>query len=311
MRLSVLHETVYHYQPAVETAQHLAHLQPCDTVCQRTSSFALDVNPAPANIANRIDAFGNHQAYWSLARTHDQLRVLARSEVCTRSLADQKAIQTWEAVREHFRYRSGQSGDAQVCYVFGSHHVPLHETFANYARPCFPTGRPLQEAAIALMRQIHREFTYVSQSTNIHTPAREALQTRRGVCQDFAHILIACLRSLGLAARYVSGYVLTRPPPGQPQLVGGDASHAWASVYLPECGTSDSSGWLDLDPTNDRYGWASPGEDYVQLAVGRDFADVSPLRGVLNGGTSHTLKVSVTVAALAESVSARDQTRQG
>lgn len=151
---------------------------------------------------------------------------------------------------------------------------------------------------MALMRRIHEEFTYASQSTDIHTPALQALQDRRGVCQDFAHILIACLRSQGLAARYVSGYLLTHPPEGQDKLIGSDASHAWASVYIPDLANSPSGGWLDLDPTNNRLGWASPGEDYVQLAVGRDFADVSPLRGVLLGAGSHTLEVGVTVQAV-------------
>jgi transglutaminase-like putative cysteine protease len=154
------------------------------------------------------------------------------------------------------------------------------------------------QAAQALNARMHRDFHYETASTDINTPALEALQARRGVCQDFAHILVACLRSLGLPARYVSGYLLTQPPPGQARLVGSDASHAWASVYVPELVNHPSQGWLDLDPTNDRCGLASPGLDYVRLAVGRDFADVSPLRGVLQGAGSHTLQVAVTVAPL-------------
>jgi transglutaminase-like putative cysteine protease len=149
-----------------------------------------------------------------------------------------------------------------------------------------------------LTARMHQDFRYASASTDINTPALQALDQRRGVCQDFAHILVACLRSLGLPARYVSGYLLTEPPAGQPRLVGSDASHAWASVYLPDLAAHACQGWLDLDPTNNRTGWASPGEDYVRLAVGRDFADVSPLRGVLQGGGTHTLEVAVTVAPL-------------
>lgn len=298
MKLRILHDTTYRYSPPVETAQHLAHLQPRATACQEIGSFSMSVEPAPGRITTRMDAYGNHQACWSLAQAHDVLRVVACSEVFTHALPELSSTQSWEAVREHFRYRSGQAGDAQTCFVFGSHHAPVHEPFATWARPCFTPGRPLREAAVALMRKIHSEFTYASQSTDIHTPALQALQNRRGVCQDFAHILIACLRSLGLAARYVSGYLLTHPPEGQARLVGSDASHAWASVYIPELAGTDSGGWLDLDPTNDRHGWASPGEDYVTLAWGRDFADVSPLRGVLQGGTSHTLEVGVTVAPL-------------
>jgi transglutaminase-like putative cysteine protease len=142
------------------------------------------------------------------------------------------------------------------------------------------------------------DFAYESQSTEVNTPALVALTQRKGVCQDFAHILIACLRSLGLAARYVSGYLLTLPAPGTVKLKGSDASHAWGAVYVPDLPPGQR--WVDLDPTNDRAGWLSPGEDYVTLAIGRDFSDVSPLRGVIHGGASHTLKVGVTVEPVAE-----------
>jgi transglutaminase-like putative cysteine protease len=201
-------------------------------------------------------------------------------------------------VREHFRYRGGQAGDVHSRFVFGSHHAPVHEAFLAYARPSFSPGRALMQAAQELTARMHRDFRYETASTDINTPALQALQARRGVCQDFAHILLACLRSLGLPARYVSGYLLTQAPAGQARLIGSDASHAWVSVYLPELANHASQGWLDLDPTNDRTGLASPGLDYAQLAVGRDFADVSPLRGVLQGGGAHTLNVAVTVAPL-------------
>jgi transglutaminase-like putative cysteine protease len=171
--------------------------------------------------------------------------------------------------------------------------VPRQAEFAAYARPIFTPGRNLLEAAINLMHHMFIDFTYESQSTEVNTPALEALVQRKGVCQDFAHIMIACLRSLGLAARYVSGYLLTQPAPGTVKLRGSDASHAWCSVYVPDLPVSNR--WVDLDPTNDRAGWHSPGEDYVTLAVGRDFSDVSPLRGVIHGGASHRLKVGVTV----------------
>jgi len=179
----------------------------------------------------------------------------------------------------------------------------VHEAFRTYALSSFMPGRPLMQAAQELTARMHRDFRYQTASTDINTPALEALQEKRGVCQDFAHILVSCFRSLGLPARYVSGYLLTQPPPGQPRLVGSDASHAWASVYLPELANHPSQGWLDLDPTNNRCGLASPGEDYVRLAVGRDFADVSPLRGVLQGGGTHTLEVAVTVSPLQVPVS--------
>jgi transglutaminase-like putative cysteine protease len=303
MRLAITHETRYSYSPAVQTAQHVAHLQPADTPCQKVLSHSLHVEPA-AHVLHNVDAYCNHRAYWALNNPHDGLLVRACSEIETSEIEQAKATQSWESVREHFRYRGGLPADVNNGFVFGSHHAPVHEAFLGYAQSSFTPGRPLMQAALELTARMHRDFTYASQSTDINTPALEALENQRGVCQDFAHILLACLRSLGLPARYVSGYLLTQPPPGQPRLVGSDASHAWASVYLPELASHACQGWLDLDPTNNRTGLASPGLDYVRLAVGRDFADVSPLRGVLQGGGEHTLDVAVTVAPLDASLSA-------
>ena len=299
MRLAITHDTRYRYSPSVQTAQHVAHLQAADTPCQTVLSHRMEISPEASSVQHSIDAFMNHRAYWALTHPHEGLSVRAYTEVETHAipaLTPSSAQQSWETVREHFRYRGGQAGDVHAGWVFGSHHAPVHNAFADYAQNSFTPGRPLLLAAQALTARMHRDFHYETASTDINTPALEALQNKRGVCQDFAHILVACLRSLGLPARYVSGYLLTRPPPGQPRLVGSDASHAWASVYVPELASQACQGWFDLDPTNDRCGLASPGEDYVRLAVGRDFADVSPLRGVLQGGGSHTLEVAVTVA---------------
>ena len=294
MRLDITHDNRYRYVPQVQTAQHVAHLQPADTPCQKVIGHWMQVEPQ-ALVLHSIDAFLNHRAYWALMHPHEGLRVLARSQIETHTIDAASSSRSWESVREHFRYRSGQAGDLHSGFVFGSHHAPVHEAFLAYALVSFTPGRPLVPAALELTARMHRDFHYAPSSTDIHTPALEAMRLQRGVCQDFAHILVACLRSLGLAARYVSGYLLTHAPPGLPRLVGSDASHAWASVYLPELASHACQGWLDLDPTNNRTGWASPGEDYVRLAVGRDFADVSPLRGVLQGGGSHTLEVAVTV----------------
>ena len=299
MHLAITHETRYSYSPAVQTAQHVAHLQPADTPCQQVLSHSLQVEPA-ATVQHSVDAFCNHRAYWALTKPHEGLLVRAHSEVKTSAIEPATSAQSWESVREHFRYRGGHPADVNNGFAFGSHHAPVHEAFAAYAHSSFTPGRSLLSAAVELTARMHSDFTYATQSTDINTPALEALQAQRGVCQDFAHILLACLRSLGLPARYVSGYLLTQPPPGQPRLVGSDASHAWAAVYLPELASHACEGWLDLDPTNNRTGLASPGLDYVRLAVGRDFADVSPLRGVLQGGGEHTLAVAVTVAPLHE-----------
>ncbi len=297
MRLAITHETRYHYSPAVQTAQHVAHLQPSNTPGQQVLRHDMHIEPH-APVQHHIDAFLNHRAYWALTQPHEGLMVRAYSEIETLPVPPATATQSWESVREHFRYRGGQAGDVHSRFVFGSHHAPVHEAFLAYARPSFSPGRALMQAAQELTARMHRDFRYETASTDINTPALQALQARRGVCQDFAHILLACLRSLGLPARYVSGYLLTQAPPGQARLIGSDASHAWVSVYLPELANHASQGWLDLDPTNDRTGLASPGLDYAQLAVGRDFADVSPLRGVLQGGGAHTLNVAVTVAPL-------------
>jgi transglutaminase-like putative cysteine protease len=297
MRLAITHDTRYRYSPQVQTAQHVAHLQPANTPCQQVLSHWMHIDPE-AQVQHHIDAFLNHRAYWALTHPHDGLWVRAHSEIDTRAIPMANANQSWESVREHFRYRGGQAGDLHSGFVFGSHHAPVHAAFLAYAQGSFKPGRPIMQAAQDLTARMYREFRYESESTDINTPALEALCAKRGVCQDFAHILLACLRSLGLSARYVSGYLLTEPPPGQARLVGSDASHAWASVYLPELATHACQGWLDLDPTNNRCGLASPGLDYVRLAVGRDFTDVSPLRGVLQGGGAHTLEVAVTVAPL-------------
>jgi transglutaminase-like putative cysteine protease len=174
----------------------------------------------------------------------------------------------------------------------------LRPEFFEFARANFTNGRPILDAAIDLMRRIYSEFHYVSRSTDINTPALEALTKREGVCQDFAHILIASLRSIGLPTKYISGYILTTPAPGQPRLIGGDASHAWVSIYVPRIdpdGQLCPGTWCDLDPTNNRWGYGTPGEDYIHLAQGRDYSDVSPIRGVIHGGADHKLKVAVTV----------------
>jgi len=301
MDLRITHETRYDYAPAVETAQHMAHLQPLDTPCQQLLSHILTITPQPGQCSQTPDVYGNHRTFFSLQTPHTTLCVVADSVVRTYPPDPAPSSITWEAVRERFRYRAGGPWDAAADFMFASHHVPRHDNFAVYAQPSFTPGRPLIDAARDLMTRIHTDFTYASQSTEVNTPALVALAQRKGVCQDFAHIMIGCLRALGLPARYVSGYLLTQPPPGQARLIGSDASHAWVAVYLPDLpGAQEGHGWYDLDPTNDRSGWGTPGEDYVTLALGRDYADISPMRGVIHGGGRHTLSVGVTVAPLDE-----------
>lgn len=293
MKLQISHDTVYDYSPAVETAQHMLYLTPLESATQQLLAHRIELNPQPANIRVVKDVYGNSRSFFSLQVAHLQLRVQAISLVLTQPSHIPVSTISWEAARERFRYSASASFDSANEFVFASPMVPRQGEFAQYARASFAPGVSLLEAAIDLMHRIHREFSYESQSTEVNTPALHALNQRKGVCQDFAHIFVACLRSLGLAARYVSGYLLTLPAPGMVKLRGSDASHAWASVYIPDL--PEGERWVHLDPTNDRAGWHSPGEDYVLLAEGRDFSDVSPMRGVIHGGASHVLTVGVTV----------------
>jgi len=301
MKLQVTHHTRYAYTPAVETAQHMACLKPVNSSCQALLSHSLRIEPSPSQQLEQRDLFNNAQTFFSLQSPHETLDVISHSTVETFVPTTYASTIAWETVREQFRYKAGSAFDPANEFVFPSPYIKRHEDFASYARESFSPGMPLLEAAQDLMHRIHKDFTYESNSTEINTPALEALAARKGVCQDFAHIMIACLRSMGLSARYVSGYLLTHPAPGKERLIGSDASHAWVSVYLPDLpGASEGTGWWDLDPTNNNDGWGSPGEDYIRLAFGRDFSDVSPIRGVIHGGAKHTLTVAVTVEPIAE-----------
>lgn len=296
MKLQVTHETRYDYVPAVDTAEHLAFLQPLNNPHQLLLSHSLQISPEPAQLRHTLDVFGNPRSFFSFKVSHTQLQVVALSVVATSGSQPPESAISWEATRDGFTYRAGGPYDPAVEFQFVSPFAPRNAEFAAYARPSFAPGAPLLACALDLMRRIHADFTYESASTEVGTPALEALAQRKGVCQDFAHIMIACLRAMGLAARYVSGYLLTQPAPGTPKLKGSDASHAWVSVYVPDL--PQGARWCDMDPTNNRHGWHSPGEDYVTTAIGRDFGDVSPIRGVIYGGASHTLNVAVTVEPL-------------
>jgi transglutaminase-like putative cysteine protease len=306
MLLQVIHETRYDYTPAVENAHHVVHLKPASNARQQLVSHHLHIDPAPAQQREVVDVYGNLSTFFSFQSAHDRLRVVAESVVSTSppwNADELPASPSWERVREHFRYHATAAWDPAAEFLFASPCVPRDDAFAEFARPSFAAERPLAEAAKDLMQHIHRGMVYESLSTEVNTPALEALEQRKGVCQDFAHIMVACCRAMGLPARYVSGYLLTHPAPGQPRLIGSDASHAWASVYCPaatDTGEVDRVApgcWLDFDPTNDR----SPGEDYVTLATGRDFLDVSPMRGVIRGGARHALNVAVTVTPIDDS----------
>ena len=295
--LDVVHETRYDYAATVSLAHHLAHLQPLDDAHQQLLACTLDVDPVPAQHRDSRDALGNAQRHFSLLQPHDRLRVRAASRVRVwpRFAGLQPALSpAWDEVAGRLRYVARAPFLPEVEFAMPSPHVPRLEVLRDYAAPSLPAGRPVAEAALELMHRVHADFAYDSDSTEIDTPLAQVVEHRRGVCQDFAHLLAGALRMWGLPARYVSGYLLTRAPEGGGPMLGADASHAWVQVWCPgTTGVPDEgpgAGWLDLDPTNDLV----PGSGHVRLAVGRDYSDVTPLRGVIRGGGgSHTLSVAV------------------
>ncbi len=299
--LSVHHVTDYTYGAAVEWAHHTACLAPRETPWQRVAGWQLSIDPLPdawgiegvaldaSALAPHLrrDPWGNRHLSFGHARVHEELIVDSRFvvELQDRPAPDPNRGPAWEAVARGLRYRAGRGLQEADEFALASAYASPDEALAAYARRAFLPGRTLAAAGLALMHQIHADLRYLPHSTTVVTRAADALAQRSGVCQDFAHVFIAACRALGLAARYVSGYLLTRPLPGVPKLVGADASHAWVELWCPE------QGWLALDPTN-----AVPANlDHVTLAWGRDYADVAPLRGVLRGGGVATLKVGVTV----------------
>jgi transglutaminase-like putative cysteine protease len=291
MKLQIVHRTTYRYGETVTTSHHEARLAPRDTENQRALGHELTISPPPGARRRRLDYFGNRAVHFSLSEPHRALEVVATSrvEVDPVRAPAPGAAPAWESVRD--RLQTDRRRDVLGAYAmtFASPHVDLTPELVEYAAPSFAPGRPLLDAVRELVARIHADFRYDGEATDVSTPLLEVLQRRRGVCQDFAHFAIGCLRAHGLAARYVSGYLLTRPPPGRPKLVGADASHAWFSAFVPDLG------WIDFDPTNDLI----PSDEHVTVAYGRDFADVTPMRGVILGGGAHELSVAVDVDPVA------------
>lgn len=289
----ILHDTHYHYDSPVSLAQQLAHLWPRACAWQRCTAQQLQISPEPTSRRDELDVFGNPLTRLAFERPHDELLVNASLmiEVLPRPVLDFNQSPAWEDTRNALTY-SSQPLSPQILdacrYRFESPYVHLKRNFVEFSQSCFPPGRPLLLGVQALMEKIFSEFTFDAEATQVATPLVEVLERRRGVCQDFAHLMLACVRSRGLAARYISGYLLTQPPPGQPRLIGADASHAWISVFCPVLG------WVDFDPTNN----VQPALEHITLAWGRDFSDVSPLRGVILGGGNHDPEVRVTVMPL-------------
>ena len=286
----ITHTTSYEYHAPVTVSHHLMRLTPRALTRQRLLEHEIEVHPTPAATNQRIDYFGNDVTFATIERTHRQLSVISRSRVAVSPAFIPDAGETpgWETVRGLCRGDRTASVLEATEFTFASPLVPVEPVFAEFAASAFEPGRPILDAVTDLTARIHREFKFDPTATTISTPLAEVLEKRRGVCQDFAHLQIACLRALGLPARYVSGYLETVPPPGQSKLVGSDASHAWLSFFCP------GIGWMDVDPTNNLF----PSMQHITLGWGRDYSDVSPVRGVILGAGKHDLNVAVDVVSL-------------
>jgi transglutaminase-like putative cysteine protease len=285
MKYHVLHETLYRYESPVVLSQQLLHLTPRVLDFQALEEHQVAIEPRPGETSSRSDYFGNPVTQIMLAAPHESLTVRAESTVMVQVRAAPSAGGPWEAARDRLRGAGGAALLEPMQFLYESPHVECFRDLAIYAAPSFGARRDAVDAVLDLTGRIHADFDFDPKATSVSTPLREVLAKRRGVCQDYAHFMIGCLRTLGLPARYVSGYILTAPPPGKPRLVGADASHAWVSAW---CG---SAGWVDLDPTNN----VLVDDEHITLAWGRDFSDVTPMRGVILGGGEQELAVRVTV----------------
>ena len=300
VRYHVLHETSYDYGSPISLSQQQLHLSPRFLPWQQVHEQRIDIEPPPTWRRDGLDAFGNPVSWISFHAPHESLRIRSTMNISVLPHMPDDALledsMPWDDLRERLAYDAAQPPQAEdleaVRFLFESPHVRVKHELAQYAADCFPAGTPVLVGARNLMTKIFDEFEFDPEATTVSTPVLEVLENKRGVCQDFAHLMIACLRALGLSARYVSGYLLTRPPPGKPRLIGADASHAWVSVYAP--GTADN--WFDFDPTNNLL----PDTEHITLAIGRDFSDISPLRGIILGGGSAEPEVAVTVVPLDE-----------
>ena len=313
MRYHITHITTYAYAEKISTCHNQVHLAPRSTAWQSCENHRVNIRPEPADRDKRIDYFGNQVEYFVILQPHARLTVSSTSRVTVDrqppALSDSPP---WESVVELLQRDRQQTTLQARQFIYPSLRIPVggsatnvsasanepasngengdtaasfFEEVRSYTAESFAVGAPLAEGVRDLTRRIHADFVFDGKATTLNTPVEQAFRQRRGVCQDFAHIQIACLRSLGLAARYVSGYLRTDAPPGRPRLVGADASHAWVSVFCGELG------WIDFDPTND----VVPTDAHVTVAWGRDYDDVCPIQGVFLGGGKHTMSTSVDV----------------
>lgn len=292
MRYRVRHTTRYRYPQPVSQCHSLTHLSPRTTQHQRCLESTISIDPLPVVSSPRTDYYGNHTFHFSVQQPHKILEVTASSTVEVEEFRSSMSLDfgiTCAQARQALLESSDMATIEAREFKLDSPFVKKGEDLAAYARPSFADERPLLSAVRELMDRIYQDFTYDPKFSSVSTPVSEVLAHRRGVCQDFAHLAIGCLRSLGFAARYVSGYLETLPPPGARKLLGADASHAWFAVYSPD------EGWFDFDPTNNKLA----AEQHITTAWGRDFSDVTPMKGtVFGGGKNHKVDVEVDVERL-------------
>lgn len=288
MNYRIVHRTVYDYSEPVTVSHHAARVKPRALAHQQRLEFNLRFTPEPTLWKERTDYFGNRVCFFSIQELHQRLEIIGESLVSVSETTPPAAALSppWEQVVTLFSDPVSPTVAEPYQFVFDSPGAHVMRELADYAQTSFTPGTPLLVAVADLNRRIFTDFTYDPVATTIATPLEEVLKQRRGVCQDFAHLAIASLRSLGLPARYVSGYLRTRPAAGKERLAGADASHAWFSAFCPDVG------WVDFDPTNNLL----PASEHMTVAYGRDFGDVSPISGILTGGGEHIVKVSVDVA---------------
>ena len=292
MRYRITHRTEYRSVEPVSVGHNEAWLTPRNTPNQRCLNHQMEVSPGPSIIMTRIDYFQNTTTQFAFNQGYDALIVTSINEVEVEPhLPAEVPEPTWEMVRDAVRAHQTEDDFSALEFIFNSPRCRVSAEFAEYAKSSFPPGGLIRECVTDLMQRFHDDFQYDSAATTVSTPVEQVYRIRRGVCQDFAHLLISMLRSIGIPARYVSGYLRTLPPPGKPRLVGADASHAWMSVY---CG---DWGWIDIDPTNNQF----TSTDHITIAWGRDYTDVAPLKGVYVGGSSPQLLVSVDVDEISPS----------
>jgi transglutaminase-like putative cysteine protease len=290
MTYRIVHRTTYKYKYPITFGNHVACLTPRTLEHHECHWSELRIEPKPTTRSDRTDYFGNRISLFTIQEPHKQLVVEARSEVSLDGGRPRVPDNSppWEEVARMVPEDHSAASLAAYQFDFESPRIKPSAELAHYAQRSFTPGRPWADGLLDLTGRIYRDFQFDAKATNVRTSTEEFFRKKRGVCQDFAHLQIACLRSIHLPARYVSGYLRTYPPPGKARLIGADASHAWLSAYCPD------SGWLDVDPTNNLV----VGDGHVTLAWGRDYGDVSPLRGLILGGRDHVLRVSVDVEPL-------------